>query len=96
MSLSLSDRIPEMHSPPVVQDLLPDLRRSVRERKPPARLNDYVSVVNKTQNMLTCNHIDVSCNQMDVKVNVHYLVKRKYGRFLKVWNFLLRGKLDVS
>ena len=41
---SLSDRIPESHSPPVV----PDLRRSVRERKPPARLNDYVSAVYKT------------------------------------------------
>ena len=46
--LSLSDRIPETHSPPVVPEVLPDLRRSVRERKPPARLNDYVSVVYKT------------------------------------------------
>ena len=45
---SLSDRIPESHSPPVVPDELPDLRRSVRERKPPARLNDYVSAVYKT------------------------------------------------
>ena len=44
----LSDRIPETHSPPVVPDVLPDLRRSVRERKPPARLNDYVSAVYKT------------------------------------------------
>ena len=44
----LSDRIPETHSPPVVPDVLPDLRRSVRERKPPARLNDYVSAVCKT------------------------------------------------
>ena len=44
----LSDRIPETHSPPVVPDVLPDLRRSVRERKPPARLNDYVSEVYKT------------------------------------------------
>ena len=48
MPLSLSDRIPETHSPPVVPDVLPDQRRSVRERKPPARLNDYVSVVYKT------------------------------------------------
>ncbi len=46
--LSLSDRIPETPSTPVVPDVLPDLRRSVRERKPPARLNDYVSVVSKT------------------------------------------------
>ena len=46
--LSLSDRIPETHSTPVVQDVLPDLRRSVRECKPPARHNDYVSVVSKT------------------------------------------------
>ena len=46
--LSLSDRIPETHSHPVAPDVLPDLRRSVRERKPPARLNDYVSVVSKT------------------------------------------------
>ena len=46
--LSLSDRIPETHSIPVVPDVLPDLRRSVRERKPPARLNDYVSMVSKT------------------------------------------------
>ena len=30
----LSDRIPETHSPPVVPDVLPDLRRSMRERKP--------------------------------------------------------------
>ena len=44
----LSDRIPETHSPPVVPDVLPDLRRSVRERKPPARLIDYVSAVYKT------------------------------------------------
>ena len=46
--VSLSDRIPETHSPPVVPDVMPDLRRSVRERKPPARLNDYVSAVYKT------------------------------------------------
>ena len=39
--LSLSDRIPETPSTPVVPDVL-------RERKPPARLNDYVSVVSKT------------------------------------------------
>ena len=44
----LSDRIPETHSPPVVPDVMPYLRRSVRERKPPARLNDYVSAVYKT------------------------------------------------
>ena len=44
-SLLVSGRIPETHSPPVVPDVLPDLRRSVRECKPPARLNDYVSVV---------------------------------------------------
>ena len=47
--LSLNDRIPETHSTPVAPDVLPDLRRSVRERKPPARLNDYVSVVAKTK-----------------------------------------------
>ena len=46
--LSLRDRIPETHSPPVAPEVLPDLRRSVREPKPPARLNDYVSVVSKT------------------------------------------------
>ena len=46
--LSLSDRIPETPSTPVVPDVLPDLRRSVRDGKPPARLNDYVSVVSKT------------------------------------------------
>ena len=46
--LSLSDRITETNSPPVVPEVLPDLRRSVRERKPPARLNDYVSAVSKT------------------------------------------------
>ena len=46
--LSLSDRIPKTHSTPVVQDVLPYLRRSVREPKPPARFNDYVSVVSKT------------------------------------------------
>ena len=44
----LSDRIPVTHSPPVVPYVLPDLRRSVRERKLPARLNDYVSAVYKT------------------------------------------------
>ena len=44
--LTLSDRIPETH--PVVPDVLPDLRRSVRERMPLARLNDYVSLVSKT------------------------------------------------
>ena len=44
----LSDRMPETHSPPVVPDVLPDLRRSVHEHKPPARLNDCVSVVYKT------------------------------------------------
>ena len=42
--LSLSDRIPETHSTPVVQDVLSDLRRSVRKRKPPARLNDVLLV----------------------------------------------------
>ena len=46
--LSLIHRIPETHSPPVAPDVLPDLRSSVRECKPPARLNDYVSVVSKT------------------------------------------------
>ena len=46
--LSLSDRIPETHSTPVVQDVLPDLRRSVRERKPPARLNDYSHLVKRS------------------------------------------------
>ena len=46
--LSLSDRIPETHSTPFVPDVLPDLRRYVRERKPPARLNDYVSLVSNT------------------------------------------------
>ena len=46
--LLLSDRIPETHSPTVVPDVLLDLRKSVRERMPPPRLNDYVSVVYKT------------------------------------------------
>ena len=46
--LSLSDRIPETHSTPVVQGVLPDLRRFVRECKPPARLNDDVSLVSRT------------------------------------------------
>ena len=31
--LSLSDRIPETHSPPVMPEVLLDLRRSVRERR---------------------------------------------------------------
>ena len=43
--LMLSDRIPETHSPPVMPDVLPDLRISVRKRKPPSWLYDYVSVV---------------------------------------------------
>ena len=35
-------------TPPIAPDVLPDLRRSVQERKPSARLNDYVTVVSKT------------------------------------------------
>ena len=42
-SSSLSDGNPETHPLPVVPDVSPDLRRSVRERKPPAWLSDYVS-----------------------------------------------------
>ena len=40
---SLSDGNPETHPLPVVPDVSPGLRRSVRERKPPAWLSDYVS-----------------------------------------------------
>ena len=40
---SLSDGNPETHPLPVVTDESPGLRRSVRERKPPAWLSDYVS-----------------------------------------------------
>ena len=40
---SLSDGNPETQPLPVVPDVSPGLRRSVRERKPPAWLSDYVS-----------------------------------------------------
>ena len=40
---SLSDGNPETQPLPVVPDVSPGLRRSVRERKPAAWLSDYVS-----------------------------------------------------
>ena len=88
--LSLSDRIPEKHFPPVVPDVLPCLCRSVRERNPPRGLTTTFRWSLRRKTLLCkilCNLMDVSCN-----VNMYFSCRRKmdfscrgnnnYGLFL--------------